>query len=242
MALINCPECKKEISNNAKICPHCGNSINAETFAEIDILNNEAELNIQQNQSQTESLIKELKTEVKVKNDRLDTETIKTQNNIICVKCGYKLSPEFQHCPKCGKKADTLQKNNKKKLISIVLLSAAIIIGLISIFISLSEKNSNFSFKEQFDEFDNKIWCEFAKDDSFIIIDTNYFDIDDYFDDEALTAIMKINIRLGFSEAVHQKMLQTRSLDGRQQEENEKFIVSWTYHPDTGLEVMYERK
>jgi hypothetical protein len=24
MALINCPECKKEVSNSAKNCPHCG--------------------------------------------------------------------------------------------------------------------------------------------------------------------------------------------------------------------------
>lgn len=24
MALINCPECNKEISNSAKTCPHCG--------------------------------------------------------------------------------------------------------------------------------------------------------------------------------------------------------------------------
>lgn len=27
MALINCSECKKEISNKAKSCPHCGNPI-----------------------------------------------------------------------------------------------------------------------------------------------------------------------------------------------------------------------
>lgn len=28
MALINCPECKKEISDTAKICPHCGYKMN----------------------------------------------------------------------------------------------------------------------------------------------------------------------------------------------------------------------
>jgi len=24
MALVNCPECKKDVSNKAKLCPHCG--------------------------------------------------------------------------------------------------------------------------------------------------------------------------------------------------------------------------
>jgi len=28
MALINCPECKTEISDKAKSCPHCGNPLN----------------------------------------------------------------------------------------------------------------------------------------------------------------------------------------------------------------------
>ena len=27
MALIHCPECNKEVSNTAKMCPHCGYDI-----------------------------------------------------------------------------------------------------------------------------------------------------------------------------------------------------------------------
>lgn len=27
MPLINCPECKKEVSSEAEKCPHCGHSI-----------------------------------------------------------------------------------------------------------------------------------------------------------------------------------------------------------------------
>lgn len=30
MALINCPECQKEISDQAKTCPHCGLSVQKE--------------------------------------------------------------------------------------------------------------------------------------------------------------------------------------------------------------------
>ena len=31
MALMNCPECGKEISNQAKCCPHCGFPLESET-------------------------------------------------------------------------------------------------------------------------------------------------------------------------------------------------------------------
>ena len=30
MALIHCPECKKEISSAAESCPHCGNPMNTQ--------------------------------------------------------------------------------------------------------------------------------------------------------------------------------------------------------------------
>ena len=88
----------------------------------------------------------------------------------------------------------------------------------------------------------------------------NYFTIDtypDYFDgmDEAvvkllqsdtqknaLEAIKYANKDLGFNDSVYSKMLKTSALMGRQSEETDKYKVSWTYHPDDGLEVTYEKK
>lgn len=35
MALINCPECQKEISNEAKTCPNCGFDLHREEKANI---------------------------------------------------------------------------------------------------------------------------------------------------------------------------------------------------------------
>jgi hypothetical protein len=60
--------------------------------------------------------------------------------------------------------------------------------------------------------------------------------------EKALEAIQYANEQLGFSGAVYQKMLETNALMGRQSEENKKYRVSWTYHPDYGLEVTYEEK
>lgn len=59
---------------------------------------------------------------------------------------------------------------------------------------------------------------------------------------KALEAIKHANEELGFSGAVYSQMMQTSALMGRQSAENDKYEVSWTYHPDRGLEVTYEKK
>lgn len=59
---------------------------------------------------------------------------------------------------------------------------------------------------------------------------------------DALEAIKYANEELGFNSFLFDKMLETTALMGRQSEENDKYIVSWTYHPDDGLEVTYEKK
>lgn len=88
----------------------------------------------------------------------------------------------------------------------------------------------------------------------------NYFTIDTYPDefetmDEALAdlilprtqeialeAIQYANEELGFNGSLYSQMLKTTALMGRQREENDKYKVSWTYQPDEGLEVTYEKK
>ncbi|MBE7031958.1 MAG: hypothetical protein E7401_03230 [Ruminococcaceae bacterium] len=57
-----------------------------------------------------------------------------------------------------------------------------------------------------------------------------------------IDGIFKMNLKLGFSEALKNKMSTTRAIDGTQNDENDKFKVSWTYHPDNGLQVIYEKK
>ena len=88
-----------------------------------------------------------------------------------------------------------------------------------------------------------------AADGSYLKIDTNPNNEDDNsifynvaVEQDSLNAIKFVNEKLGFSDSLYQKMLSTTALMGRQTEENKKFVVSWTYHPDKGLEVMYEKK
>ncbi len=60
--------------------------------------------------------------------------------------------------------------------------------------------------------------------------------------ENALEAIKYANEELGFSGSVYSDMMNTTALMGRQTEENSKYKVSWTYHPDDGLTVTYTKK
>ncbi|MBP5661985.1 MAG: hypothetical protein J6X30_02385 [Clostridia bacterium] len=83
-------------------------------------------------------------------------------------------------------------------------------------------------------------------------LDTNPYDYDDDSSsftrwstanlDDVMNAISEVNKTLGFSESLLKKMRNTTALQGRQTEENETYRVTWTYHPDNGLEVLYEMK
>ena len=60
--------------------------------------------------------------------------------------------------------------------------------------------------------------------------------------ENTLKAIKYANEALGFPGSVYSDMLETTALMGRQSVENSKYTVSWTYHPDRGLEVTYTKK
>jgi len=60
--------------------------------------------------------------------------------------------------------------------------------------------------------------------------------------ENALKAIKYANEELGFNGSLYSQMTHTSALMGRQSAENDKYRVSWSYHPDRGLEVTYEKK
>ena len=47
---------------------------------------------------------------------------------------------------------------------------------------------------------------------------------------------------LGFSSAVADRMFHTRALDGTQSAEGGKANATWTFHPNSGLQIVFERK
>lgn len=185
-----------------------------------------------------------------------------------CEKCGRELSGE-KFCPGCGKEiifenktneiTETNENTNKngihKKLHSNTVLEilklpkkhlfagGIVVIGILIIAVVLFSNNGP-NFKKIYKQHCDSIWADVGDDGSYLSIDTNPYDEEDngiaYH--EAYTAIENINRELGLPESLFEDMGRTSGNDGKQSEEFDKVIVSWKYHPDTGMEVIYRKK
>ena len=188
---------------------------------------------------------------------------------MFCVKCGSQIPDGALFCGDCGNKVSEISDNvnpvsaempspvenveepakkpkaSKKKLaiiggIAVIIIAIALIIFIPSKFERVKDGCLDIT--------------------GIITVSGDYFTIDTYPDiyenmdsatkaflsptwqEEALAAIQYANEEFGFSGAVYSRMMETSALMGRQSEENDKYRVSWTYHPDDGLEVTYEKK
>ena len=87
-------------------------------------------------------------------------------------------------------------------------------------------------------------WASYGSDGSYLSIDTNPYDQDDnglaY--PAAYYAIQDINDALGLPSSLLNDMSETTASQGKQSETfaSVGITVSWTYHPDKGLEVTYK--
>ena len=83
---------------------------------------------------------------------------------------------------------------------------------------------------------------ELTEDEKCLSVDTNPFDMEEMNFSWVWDDIVDINKMLGLPDSLNEKLKTTRSIDGRQSESFDNVDVSWTYHPDNGLEVIYEAK
>jgi len=97
-------------------------------------------------------------------------------------------------------------------------------------------------FEFLYSVFCSSTYATLGSDGSFLSIDTNPYDIDDYTVDGSIAAIIAVNEALGLPDYILDDMGSTTSLMGKQSESFPDLgvTVSWTYHPDNGLEVMYK--
>lgn len=175
-----------------------------------------------------------------------------------CSKCGAELQDGQEFCPKCGQKAGVdidqgvhsainqfnagvkkTSGNKKKKFI----ILAVIIVIVIAFFAFRGNKGPDFN--SLYSQYCSSIWAEVGSDGSYLRIDTNPYDIDDegiaYY--AAATAIENVNKALGLPDSLYSDMGQTTWSMGKQTEtfDNIGVTVTWTYHPDKGLEVTYKK-
>lgn len=179
---------------------------------------------------------------------------------VFCAKCGAEVAPGNAFCTECGHKVGETTapymsyepeptnpaKSSKKMPVGIIAGAVFAIIAIIAIITVIpagggqAKPDLEAIYSEH--ELYTATFSELGADGSYISIDTNPNDSDDYMNLDALSAIRLINDDLGLPDSVLNRMEKTRSMDGIQTYSNDVIEVSWTYHPDQGLEVTYSLK
>lgn len=78
-----------------------------------------------------------------------------------------------------------------------------------------------------------------GSDKSYLQVDTNPYDIDDYYNATYLEILKSAITALKLPDYIYQRMLKTTAMQGRQEVTANGITVSWTYHPNKGLEAMF---
>lgn len=157
-----------------------------------------------------------------------------------CVKCGAEIVSGNIFCPKCGHKVGESVKpetsNDSRNIL------AVIFIILLTVFIILKINSTGIDFQQIYNENCSSKFAKVASDGSYLHIDTNPEDKERDMNYEAYNAVKKVNQALGLPESVLHRMDSTRAMDGIQTYTADGLEITWTYHPDKGLEVDYTKK
>lgn len=108
--------------------------------------------------------------------------------------------------------------------------------------ITVKEKGPDFKKLYNEIESDVKYGWEVGSDGSYLMADTNVYDLDDYSNSAIWYSIKDMNKKLGLPNSLDNDMAQTTWSMGRQNQtfEDAGVTVTWTYHPDKGIEVTYK--
>lgn len=160
---------------------------------------------------------------------------------IKCSQCGAVLSEGQLFCPTCGQQVAVPDTRKKRGPILIGAIATVAVLIVVVVAVNL---NSGPKFQKIYDEYCDPLWASIGADGSYLSIDTNPTNRDGagLAFPEAYTAIEEVNAALKLPESLIKDMGATSSMDGKQTETYDKVVVSWKYHPDTGLEVTYKKK
>lgn len=138
---------------------------------------------------------------------------------------------------------------NKRKIIIV----ATILIIVLSLLLCACDDNSNnnsnhgnsksnplnTAYDTLYKEFGWNSCYTLGSDKSYLQVDTNPYDIDDYYNATYLEILKSAITTLKLPDYIYQRMLKTTAMQGRQEVTANGITVSWTYHPNKGLEAMF---
>jgi len=219
---IVCVKCGRLLAPNQKFCPACG-------------------------------------TEKKDRTKPVEVKTIKCRkcgtqipaDKLFCTSCGQRINdpPQSQIKLNYGTELDLKPKDEpapkpepqekKNSPVKYITIGIAAVIAIFLVFSNSKVKDFNKLYQK---DYGSKAWCTITTDGAKMVIDTNPGDQPDALISEAYDKIITINSQLGFTSEVFRAMQSTRFVDGVMTAENDKYSVSWRYHPDIGLEATYTIK
>lgn len=138
---------------------------------------------------------------------------------------------------------------NKRKIIIV----ATFLIIVLSLLLCACDDNSNnnsnhgnsksnplnTAYDTLYKEFGLNSCYTLGSDKSYLQVDTNPYDIDDYYNATYLEILKSAITALKLPDYIYQRMLKTTAMQGRQEVTANGITVSWTYHPNKGLEAMF---
>lgn len=129
-----------------------------------------------------------------------------------------------------------------KKLLFILIPAAIVVIAIICVFVFVGGGPQKPDFRALYNDLSDNYGWTLGSDGSYLSVDTNVYDIDDYSNTSIMYSIKDMNKNLGLPDSLWNDMLNTTWSMGKQQEtyKNIGITVSWTYHPDKGMEVTYK--
>ena len=83
-------------------------------------------------------------------------------------------------------------------------------------------------------------YAKLGSDKMSLTIDTKPNNTYFSYEDDAYSAIVSINRFLELPSSLSEKLSSTRAIDGTQSQNCGKYTVTWNYHPDNGMKVIYE--
>ncbi len=181
----------------------------------------------------------------------------------VCPHCGAEVEPGQTTCSRCYQSLDAPQApkqeepipepapqpveddkapGKRKTLWIAVGAVLVVVLALVLILVNAKPNLKGLYDKIVREDASLEFYFEISEDGKALYVDTNPYDMTDYINSEVLEYVEEIHEELDISDVVYEKMLRTSAMDGMQSQECGKILVTWTYHPDEGLEVIYEVK
>lgn len=181
-----------------------------------------------------------------------------TAKAVICSKCGAQLQDGQAFCPMCGQKAgeqngaaqgDNVQPAStaqKKFPVKVAIIGVAAAIAAVVLIAAIAGGRNRVDFQKLYDDYCSPTWAELGSDGSYLTLDSNPFDMESdvgriLYIKDVNNAIKEIHRELNLPSSLFEDMQHTRALDGRQKETFDNVEVSWSYHPDKGLVIIYKK-